>query len=138
AHGLATGAFVSPHVVSITERISVCGRSITDEEFADEYAHLLPYLEAGADPGQRVTYFEALTALAYLWFADKPVSLGVFEVGMGGVWDATNLISGDVAVICPISLDHPELGSTVATVATEKAGIIKAGQVAVCREQPDE
>src|SRR3712207_8270163 len=50
----------------------------------------------------RVTYFEALTALAYLWFADKPVSLGVFEVGMGGTWDATNLVRGDVAVICSI------------------------------------
>jgi dihydrofolate synthase/folylpolyglutamate synthase len=88
--------------------------------------------------GEHVTYFETLTALAYLWFADKPVSLGVFEVGMGGVWDATNLISGDVAVLCPIALDHPELGSTVREVATEKAGIIKDGKVAISREQPEE
>src|SRR5439155_16858064 len=104
AHGLPTGMFVSPHVVSVTERISVCGRSIANDEFAEEYAHLLPYLDAGADSGQRVTYFEALTALGYLWFADKPVSLAVFEVGMGGTWDATNLIRGDVAMICPIGL----------------------------------
>jgi dihydrofolate synthase/folylpolyglutamate synthase len=83
-----------------------------------------------------VTYFEVLTALAYVWFADKPVSVGVFEVGMGGIWDATNLVAGDVAVIAPIALDHPELGSTVREVATEKAGIIKAGKTAVVREQP--
>ena len=85
-----------------------------------------------------MTYFEALTALAFLWFADNPVALGVFEVGMGGTWDATNLVSGDVAVICPIGLDHPELGSTIAEVAGEKAGIIKQGKVAVVREQEAE
>jgi dihydrofolate synthase/folylpolyglutamate synthase len=62
----------------------------------------------------------------------------VFEVGMGGTWDATNLVAGDVAVLCPIGLDHSELGSTVAEVAAEKAGIVKAGKVAVVREQPDE
>jgi len=88
--------------------------------------------------GQRVTYFEVLTALAYTWFSDKPVSLGVFEVGMGGEWDATNLVSGDVAVITPIALDHPELGPTLADKAREKAAIIKPGKVAVIRRQPDE
>jgi dihydrofolate synthase / folylpolyglutamate synthase len=71
-------------------------------------------------------------------FADAPVQLGVFEVGMGGTWDATNLIAGDVAVICPIGLDHPALGSTIAEVAAEKAGIIKQGKVAVVREQVPE
>jgi dihydrofolate synthase / folylpolyglutamate synthase len=139
AQGLATGTFVSPHVESITERLSVCGRAITEEELGDEYEHLLPYLDAGADIDQPVTYFEALTALAYLWFADKPVALGVFEVGMGGTWDATNLVRGDVAVICPIGLDHVGiLGSTVGEIATEKAGIVKEGRVAVVREQRPE
>jgi len=71
-------------------------------------------------------------------FADAPVQLGVFEVGMGGTWDATNLIAGAVAVICPIGLDHPQLGSTIAEVAAEKAGIIKQGKVAVVREQVPE
>jgi len=139
AHGLPTGMFVSPHVVSVTERISVCGRSIANDEFAEEYAHLLPYLDAGADSGQRVTYFEALTALGYLWFADKPVSLAVFEVGMGGTWDATNLIRGDVAMICPIGLDHTAiLGTTIAEIAAEKAGVIKKGRTVVVRAQrPD-
>jgi dihydrofolate synthase / folylpolyglutamate synthase len=138
AHGLTTGLYTSPHLVSVTERFQVCGRPIDETEFAEEYQHLLPYLQAVDARGERVTYFEALTALAYLWFADKPVGLGVFEVGMGGTWDATNLVAGDVAVLCPIALDHPELGSTVEQVATEKAGIIKPGKTVVCREQPEE
>ena len=111
-------------------------RTSREDEFAEEYGHLVPFLElVDAESEDRVTYFEALTALAYLWFADKPVGLGVFEVGMGGEWDATNLVSGDVAVLTPIALDHPELGSTVTEVATEKAGIIKPGAIAVSREQ---
>src|ERR671911_460698 len=84
------------------------------------------------------TYFEAITALAFLWFADKPVGLAVFEVGMGGSWDATNLVAGDVAVIGEVGLDHPELGSSVQEVATEKAGIVKSGKTVVVREQPDD
>jgi dihydrofolate synthase / folylpolyglutamate synthase len=139
AHGITAGAYTSPHLGSVTERISVCGEPISEGEFEEEYERLLPYLvEVDRRGGERVTYFEALTALTYLWFADRPVALGVFEVGMGGVWDATNLVAGDVAVLCPISLDHPELGSTLTEVATEKAGIIKPGKTAVCREQPDD
>jgi dihydrofolate synthase/folylpolyglutamate synthase len=113
----------------------VCGREITEGEFAEEYEHLMPFFERVDGLGRHVSYFEALTALAYVWFADKPVGLAVFEVGMGGTWDATNLIRGDVAVLCPVGLDHRELGSTVDQVATEKAGIIKEGKVAVVREQ---
>ncbi len=136
--GLTTGTYISPHLDSVTERISVCGMSMTEAEFAEEYGRLQPYMER-VDAGQgRLTYFEALTGLAYLWFADKPVGLGVFEVGMGGTWDATNLVRGDVAVLCPVGLDHRELGSTVAEVAGEKAGIIKEGRVAVVREQRSE
>ena len=139
AHGLTTGLYTSPHLLSVTERLSVCGVDITEAEFADEYEHLLPFLlMVDGQSDEQVTYFEALTALAYLWFADKPVALGVFEVGMGGTWDATNLVGGEVAVITPIALDHAELGSTVAEVATEKAGIIKAGNVAISREQDNE
>lgn len=138
AHGLSTGLFTSPHLRSVTERLEVCGEAIGEREFGDEYEHLLPYLETVDASTGRVTYFEALTALAYLWFADRPVGVGVFEVGMGGEWDATNLVAGDVAVLCPIALDHPELGSTVVEVAGEKAGIVKAGKVAVVREQPPE
>jgi len=137
AHGVSTATFTSPHLASITDRLSVCGEPIGGEEFAEAYTHLAPFLELVDFGSDRVTYFEALTALAYLWFADKPVDLGVFEVGMGGTWDATNLIRGEVAVLCPIGLDHvKELGSTVAEVATEKAGIIKHDSTAIVREQP--
>ncbi len=138
AHGLVTGLFTSPHLRSVTERIQICGEPLSESEFAEEYEHLLPVLETIDGRVGRATYFETLTALGFLWFADKPVQLAVFEVGMGGTWDATNLIAGDVAVVCPIGLDHPELGSTVAEVATEKAGIIKEGKVAVVREQVPE
>ncbi len=139
AHGLTTGLYTSPHLLSVTERFSVCGLDMTEAEFAEEYEHLLPFLLlVDAQGEEQVTYFEALTALAYLWFADKPVALGVFEVGMGGTWDATNLVGGEVAVLTPIALDHPELGSTVAEVATEKAGIIKEQSIAISREQDDE
>jgi dihydrofolate synthase/folylpolyglutamate synthase len=136
AHGITAGLYTSPHLESVTERFSVCGVDMTPEEFAAEYEHLLPFLLlVDSQSEEQVTYFEALTALAYLWFADRPVGLGVYEVGMGGTWDATNLVAGDVAVICPVALDHPELGSTIAEVATEKAGIIKEGKVAIVREQ---
>ena len=136
AHGITAGLYTSPHLESVTERFSVCGVDMTLEEFAAEYEHLLPFLLlVDSQSEEQVTYFEALTALGYLWFADRPVGLGVYEVGMGGTWDATNLVAGDVAVICPVALDHPELGSTIAEVATEKAGIIKEGKVAIVREQ---
>ncbi len=139
AHGIKTGLYTSPHLLSVTERLSICGSDIRPEEFGEEYEHLLPYLHLVDEASEeRVTYFEALTALAYLWFADKPVGLGVFEVGMGGTWDATNLVAGDIAVLTPISLDHPELGDTVDAVAREKAGIIKDGKIAVSREQDAE
>jgi dihydrofolate synthase / folylpolyglutamate synthase len=138
AQGFTTGLFTSPHLESVVERISVCGDPISKEEFAEEYARLVPSFEMVDGKGERVTYFEAVTALAYIWFSDKPVSLAVFEVGMGGAWDATNLVAGDIAVICPIALDHPELGSSVGQIALEKAGIVKPGKTVVSREQPPE
>jgi dihydrofolate synthase / folylpolyglutamate synthase len=136
SHGLSAGVYTSPHLERITERIALCDDEISDREFAETYGHLLPVLrEVDGRSGEPVTYFETLTALAYLWFADKPVDVGVFEVGMGGEWDATNLVTSDVAVFSPIDLDHPELGSTVAEIAREKAGIIKEGSVAVAGAQ---
>ncbi len=140
AEGITAGVFTSPHLLSVTERFSVCGDDMSAEEFTHEWAHLEPYLELvdGAGHGE-VTYFEAVTGLAYLWFADRPVGLGVFEVGMGGSWDATNLVAGDVAVITPIGMDHvAELGPTLADIAGEKAGILKPGRTGVIRSQDDE
>ncbi|HEX6844195.1 MAG TPA: Mur ligase family protein, partial [Actinomycetota bacterium] len=140
AHGLSTGLFVSPHLLQVTERLSVCGVDMTAQEFADEWEHLEPFLDLVDREGDgEVTYFEAITALAFLWFADKPVGLGVFEVGMGGSWDATNLVAGDAAVVTPIGLDHvEELGPTLADIAGEKAGILKEGAVGVIRAQDPE
>jgi dihydrofolate synthase/folylpolyglutamate synthase len=138
AQGVKAGLYTSPHLMSVTERLALCDASIAEQEFAEVYAHLLPYLEEIDRRGERVTYFETLTALAYLWFADKPVDVGVFEVGMGGTWDATNLIRSEVSVICRVGLDHPELGSTVEEVAAEKAGIIKSGTLALVAEQRPE
>jgi dihydrofolate synthase/folylpolyglutamate synthase len=139
AHGVRSGLFTSPHLHTVRERLSVCGVEISEDEFAEAWAHLAPYLEvADAREHGASTYFEAITALAFLWFADKPVDLSVVEVGMGGSWDATNLVAGDVAVIGEVGLDHPELGSSVQEVATEKAGIVKSGKTVVVREQPDE
>jgi dihydrofolate synthase/folylpolyglutamate synthase len=138
AHGLTTGQFTSPHLVSVVERLEICGEPIAKATFGEEFEHLIPFLRTVDEQVGPVTYFEALAAMAFLVFADAPVQLGVFEVGMGGTWDATNLIAGDVAVICPIGLDHPELGSTIVEVAAEKAGIIKQGKVAVVREQVPE
>jgi dihydrofolate synthase/folylpolyglutamate synthase len=136
AHGLTAGTFISPHLQSVTERLSVCGAEITVAEFGEEYERLLPYLRSVDASVGPVTYFEALTALAFLWFADKPISLGVFEVGMGGTWDATNLVRGEVAVVGPIGLDHVgQLGTTVDQIAQEKAGVMKEGSTAVIREQ---
>jgi dihydrofolate synthase/folylpolyglutamate synthase len=138
AQGVSAGLYTSPHLVSVTERLALCDAPISEQEFAETYAHLLPYLEEIDGRDERVTYFETLTALAYLWFADKPVDVGVFEVGMGGTWDATNLIRSEVAVLCRVGLDHPELGSRVEEVATEKAGIIKPGSLTLVAEQPPE
>src|SRR5687768_12523933 len=119
AHGLTTGLFTSPHLETVRERMQLCDEPISEKEFGEEYEHLLPYLRTVDERVGRVTYFEALVALAFLWFADKPAELGVFEVGMGGTWDATNLVAGEVAVLCPVALDHPELGATPAEVAKE-------------------
>ena len=119
AVGLSAGTYTSPHLQTVRERFAVTGRWIGEQSLAEVYDQVLPIAElvdAGSDDD--VTYFELLTAMAFWWFADKPVDIGVFEVGMGGTWDATNLVRGDVAVITPIDLDHRELGDSPVAVAT--------------------
>src|SRR3954451_25476558 len=137
ASGLSTGLYLSPHLVDLTERFSVCGEDISHRMFAEEWEHLEPYLEMidGHGMGQ-LTYFEAITGLAFLWFADRPVQPRVFEGGMGGAWGATTLGAGDAAVSTPIGRANvAELGPTLADIAGEKAGIIKEGKVATIRDQ---
>lgn len=133
--GLGVGTYTSPHLHSPRERMTYDGRPIGEDEFAETYAYLDPYLrqvDAGGDP---VTWFEAMTALANVWFAERAVEAAVFEVGMGGSWDATNLIDARVAAITGVAIDHPELGSTPVQIAAEKAGIIKHGAVCVTGER---
>ncbi len=138
--GLRTGRFTSPHLESVTERISLDGRPVTPERFARAYHELAPYLDlVDRRHEHRLSFFEVLTAMAYATFADAPVDAAIVEVGMGGSWDATNVADAKVAVVTPISLDHIEyLGDTVGDIATEKAGIIKPGSLAVMALQPGE
>jgi dihydrofolate synthase/folylpolyglutamate synthase len=138
--GLRTGRYTSPHLTGMTERIVLDGEPLDDGVFADSYAEIAPYLElVDAASDIPLTFFETLTGLAFAAFADAPVDVAVVEVGMGGAWDATNVLDAEVAVVTPIGLDHTEyLGDTVAKIATEKAGIIHAGAVAVLAAQPAE
>ncbi|MCX4748999.1 bifunctional folylpolyglutamate synthase/dihydrofolate synthase [Kitasatospora sp. NBC_01287] len=135
---LRTGRYTSPHVESVTERISLDGQPISAEKFVETYQDIEPYVLM-VDEAQPVplSFFEVLTGMAYAAFADAPVDVAVVEVGMGGSWDATNVIDAAVSVITPVSLDHTDrLGSTTGEIATEKAGIIKQGALAVVSQQP--
>jgi len=142
ASGLRTGRFTSPHLQDVTERVCIDGQPITPDMFDAVWADIAP-LVAMVDErridGISCTFFEVMTALAYAAFADAPVDVAVMEVGMGGRWDATSVADAAVAVITPIALDHMAyLGDTIAQIATEKAGIIKPGSVAVLADQTPE
>lgn len=141
AYGLRTGRYTSPHLRSVTERISIDGAPVADETFVRIWGEILPMvqvvdaeLEAAGEP--RLTYFEAVTTLGFAVFADEPVEVVVLEVGLGGITDATNVADGAVSVVTPISLDHTELlGDTEAEIAEEKAGIVKPGGFLVSAAQ---
>lgn len=138
--GVRTGRYTSPHLERITERIAIDGEPINGERFAQVYDEVAPLAEVvDARHPDRMTFFELLTAMGFAAFADAPVDAGVIEVGLGGRWDATNLIEAPVAVITPIGLDHVGiLGDTVADIAGEKAGIVHQGAVCVTSVQPPE
>ncbi|WP_055588372.1 bifunctional tetrahydrofolate synthase/dihydrofolate synthase [Peterkaempfera griseoplana] len=138
AFELRTGRYTSPHVESITERISLDGAPISPERFVETYRDIAPYVGM-VDETQPIalSFFEVITAMAYAAFADAPVDAAVVEVGMGGAWDATNVVDAVVAVITPIALDHTDkLGTTPGEIAVEKSGIIKKGTLAVVSQQP--
>jgi dihydrofolate synthase/folylpolyglutamate synthase len=149
AHGLRVGRYTSPHLETVRERISIEGEPISEGRFAaayDEVAPVAEMLDGKAlaasefdDPVDRVTYFEMTTALAFAAFADAPVDVAVVEVGLGGAWDATNVLHAGVSVITPIGLDHTELlGDTLEAIAIEKAGIVHNGTSLVCALQDPE
>ncbi|WP_341999176.1 bifunctional folylpolyglutamate synthase/dihydrofolate synthase [Microbacterium sp. LWH7-1.2] len=141
AHGLRTGLFTSPHLERFTERIMIDGEPIDDAAVADAWDEIAPFVdlvdaELAANGDAALTFFELLTVLAFVAFADAPIDVLVLEVGMGGSWDSTNTADGDVAVFAPIDLDHSDrLGDTIAEIASVKAGIIKDGAAVVSARQ---
>ncbi|MGW4069020.1 bifunctional tetrahydrofolate synthase/dihydrofolate synthase [Nocardia grenadensis] len=126
-----TGRLTSPHLQLATERISIDNRPISPARYVELYREMQPYIEmidaqSATAGGPAMSKFEVLTAMAYAAFAEAPVDVAVVETGMGGSWDATNVIDAQVAVITPIGLDHTEyLGPDLTSIAGEKAGIIK-------------
>lgn len=134
---LRTGRFTSPHVERMTERISVDGEPLSDEDFVRAFNDVAPYTHlVDADQDHPLSFFETVVGMAYAAFADAPVDVAVVEVGMGGSWDATNVADAAVAVVLPVSVDHAAyLGDTPVDIAVEKAGIIKPGSVAVLAQQ---
>ena len=141
--GLHTGRFTSPHLATLLERINLFGEPISMDRFIETYDEIEPFVEmvdaeSIGHGGPAMSTFEVLTLLAFAAFSEAPVDMAVVEVGMGGTWDATNIMDPAVAVIAPVGLDHMQyLGSTIAQVAGEKAGIIKPdGIVVVARQDP--
>lgn len=142
ASGRRTGRYTSPHLQFLEERIHVDGRPVSAEEMASSITRVAEAAEAiwRDDPGTSApTFFEAVTAAAFVLFAERGVDVAVLEVGMGGRYDATNIVPAEVSVIAPIGFEHERfLGSTIAAIASEKAAIIKEGRpVVVGRLLPD-
>lgn len=141
--GLRTGRFTSPHLTTVRERITIDGRAISRADFIATWEDVEPFIEmvdsrSLDQGGPRMSFFEVFTVMAYAAFANAPVDVAVVEVGMGGLWDATNVIDADVAVLAPVAIDHERwLGSTVEEIAAEKLGIVKPGATLVSAAQSD-
>ncbi|MGO4443672.1 folylpolyglutamate synthase/dihydrofolate synthase family protein [Mycobacterium sp. 2YAF39] len=126
-----TGRTTSPHLQSAVERISIDGRPLSPAKYVETYREIEPFVhlvdqQSEAAGGPLMSKFEVVTGMAFAAFADAPVDVAVVEVGLGGRWDATNIVDAPVAVITPIGVDHADyLGDTIAEIAGEKAGVIK-------------
>ena len=136
--GYRTGRFTSPHLESFLERISINGLPIPPEGMIATYNDIALYLDLiDSRQPHPISFFEAMTALAFVAFAEFPVDIGIIEAGMGGEWDATNVVASQVSVITPIGLDHMEyLGNTIEEIAQTKAGIIKPESHVILAAQP--
>jgi dihydrofolate synthase/folylpolyglutamate synthase len=135
-----TGRFTSPHLESFLERISIKGEAIAPAELIATYNDIALYLDLiDSRSDIPISYFEALTAMAFVAFAEHPVDIGIIEVGMGGDWDATNIVQSAVSVLMPIGLDHTEyLGETIEEIARTKSGIIKPeSHVVLAAQEPE-
>lgn len=137
AAGLSVGTFTSPHLSSVRERITHDGLPISPGEFGEVFDHLYPYLElVEGRLGEKLSYFEVLTAMFFLWAVEAPVDAAVIEVGLGGRWDATNVVPAPCGVLTAVSLDHTDLlGTDLAGIAREKSGIAKRDAAFVCGER---
>ncbi len=143
-YGLRTGLYASPHLESVTERIVIDGQPISDDYFVDIYDQTIDFInlvdeQSVAEGKPRMSFFEVLTVMAMWAFADSAIDVAIIEVGMGGLWDATNVFDADAAIIGPIDMDHMQwLGGSVEQIAKEKAGIIKKNSSVVIAPQPHE
>jgi dihydrofolate synthase / folylpolyglutamate synthase len=136
-HGLAVGRFISPHLQAVEERIAIRGAAQTREEFAATVGDVAPFADISAARGEEPTYFELSAALAFAAFEAAAVDVAAVEVGLGGRWDATNVVDANVSVITSIGEDHVEyLGATPAAIAAEKVAILKDGGILVTAPLP--
>ena len=142
ASGVRTGLYTSPHLVEPTERIRIAGRPISEAQFAHactEIHEIAQRMLACGELDLHPTYFETVTAMAFLLFAREQLDTVVLEVGLGGRLDATNVVTPALSVITLVDFDHQAfLGDTLAKIAAEKAGILKPGIPAVFAEQPEQ
>src|SRR5271156_524880 len=140
--GLRTGLYTSPHLELVNERIRINGESISDQDFATAWTGVSASIESLMASGKlsaHPTFFECITAMAFLTFAAHHVDLAIYEVGMGGRFDATNIVTPEVATITPIDFDHENyLGHSIEEIAAEKVGIIKANAWVVSAAQRPE
>jgi dihydrofolate synthase / folylpolyglutamate synthase len=138
--GYRTGRYTSPHLESFLERISIKGQPISPDEFIKNYNDIALYFElVDSKQPHKISYFEALTAIAFVAFAEHPVDVAVIEAGLGGQWDATNVVQSQVSVMTPIGLDHMEyLGDTLEKIAQTKSGIFKPESNVVLAAQTPE
>ena len=140
--GLRTGLNTSPHLEKINERLRINGHEISDEDFAAVFTRIQQKIEALLAQGKlraHPTYFECVTAMAFQYFAEQKVDFAIFEVGLGGRLDATNIIQPTVTVITRIDFDHENfLGHSLTEIATEKAGILKSKSSSRDRSQHPE
>ena len=131
-HGLKVGTFTSPHIVSMHDRICINGQPISDQDLIRLGQSIQAMESQLLETHDQLSYFEIITLLAFLYFHEQKVDLALIEVGIGGLLDTTNVITGEVAVITSVGLDHQEtLGGSLEAIARQKAGIFKAGKPAV-------
>ena len=140
AHGIRSGAYTSPHLVSMTERILIDGHPISEVRFVESLNEIYPIILMMEERiGEKLTGFELMTVLALSEFAEAPMHMAALEIGIGGTWDAVNVVDAGVTAITTIDYDHQNwLGNTIESIAGNKAGVIKPGAISVVQRQVPE